>query len=137
LTDYIIDLIRIMLTGIPLYILARALLLWRRSRRLGARRGVKKVKLEYNKLREICLGLFVVFMMALMTFVLQGDYMAPEKMLAFGRNRLMFPGAMDCCSCGKEIGIQLDAFIFRPCCRFVLSSFSCLSTGRWILTILY
>ena len=89
MTDYIIDLIRIMLTGIPLYILARALLLWRRSRRLGARRGVKKVKLEYNKLREICLGLFVVFMMALMTFVLQGDYMAPEKMLAFGRNRLI------------------------------------------------
>lgn len=87
MTDYIIDLIRIMLAGIPIYVLARGLLLWRRAKRLGAKRGVKKVKLEYNKLREVSLGLFVLFMMALLTFVLQGEYAAPEKMLALAKAR--------------------------------------------------
>lgn len=87
-TDYIVDLIRIMLAGIPVYVLARGLLLLRRARRLGAKCGKKKVKLEYNKLRELCLGLFVLFMMALMTFVLQGEYTAPKQMMMLAKMRI-------------------------------------------------
>ena len=89
MTDYIMDLIRIMLTGIPIYLLARFLFLRRRAKRLGARSGVKRVKLKYNKLREVFLGLFVVFMMALLVFVWQGEYHSPQVMLRLARHRLM------------------------------------------------
>ena len=89
MTDYIMDLIRIMLTGIPIYLLARFLFLRRRAKRLGARSGVKRVKLKYNKLREVFLGLFVVFMMALLVFVWQGEYHSPQMMLRFARRRLI------------------------------------------------
>lgn len=88
MTDYILDLIRIMLTALPVYVLARVLLLRRRSRRLGAKVGVKRIKLEFNKLREVCLGLFVVFMLALMTFVFQGEYASLDRMVALARKRL-------------------------------------------------
>ena len=89
MTDYIMDLIRIMLTGIPIYLLARFLFLRRRAKRLGARSGVKRVKLKYNKLREVFLGLFVVFMMALLVFVWQGEYHSPKVMLRLARRRLI------------------------------------------------
>ena len=89
MTDYIMDLIRIMLTGIPIYLLARFLFLRRRAKRLGARSGVKRVKLKYNKLREVFLGLFVVFMMALLVFVWQGEYHSPQVMLRLARRRLI------------------------------------------------
>ena len=89
MTDYIMDLIRIMLTGIPIYLLARFLFLRRRTKRLGARSGVKRVKLKYNKLREVFLGLFVVFMMALLVFVWQGEYHSPKVMLRLARRRLI------------------------------------------------
>ena len=89
MTDYIMDLIRIMLTGIPIYLLARFLFLRRRAKRLGARSGVKRVKLKYNKLREVFLGLFVVFMMALLVFVWQGEYHSQQVMLRLARRRLI------------------------------------------------
>lgn len=89
MTDYIIDLIRIMLTGLPLYVIARCLLLKRRARRLEARYGQKKVKLKFNRLREVCLGLFVVFMMALLVFVWQGEYHSPKVMIALAKRRLI------------------------------------------------
>lgn len=85
---YIIYLILIMLAGIPVHVLLRVLLLGRRARKLGAKNGVRKVKLKFNKLREFCLGLFVVFMMALLVFVWQGEYAAPEEMLRLARMRL-------------------------------------------------
>lgn len=88
MTDYIFDLFRIMLTGLPIYILARLLLLRRRARRLGAKEGVKKFKLTFNRLREVCLGLFVVFMMALLVFVWQGQYHRPVVMLELAKERL-------------------------------------------------
>ena len=77
-----------MLSGLPVYVFARVILLRRRARRLGAKQGVKKVKLKFNKLREICLGLFVVFMMALLLFVWQGEYGTPEGMMRLAKNRL-------------------------------------------------
>ena len=73
MTDYILDLFRLMLAGIPIYVLLRILLLQRRARRFGEKAGVTKVKLRYNKLREFLLGLFAVFMMALLVFVWQGE----------------------------------------------------------------
>ena len=85
---YVMDLIRIMLMGMPVYVLARILFLYRRARRLGAKSGVKKVKLDIHKLRELCLGLFVVFMMALLVFVWQGEYHAPEVMLRAAKHRI-------------------------------------------------
>lgn len=88
MTNYVIDLIRLMIAGIPIYVLLRILLLHRRARRLGAKSGVKKVKLKYNKLREVFLGLFVVFMMALLVFVWQGEYHSPEVMLRIAKRRL-------------------------------------------------
>jgi glycopeptide antibiotics resistance protein len=88
LTDYILDLIRLMIAGIPIYVLLRILLLSRRARRLSAKGGGKKVKLKYNKLREIFLGLFAVFMMALFVFVWQGEYHAPKVMLQIAKHRL-------------------------------------------------
>lgn len=88
MTDYVIDLIRLMIAGIPIYVLLRIFLLRRRARMLGAKSGVKKVKLKYNKLREVFLGLFVVFMMALMVFVWQGEYHSPEVMLRIAESRL-------------------------------------------------
>ena len=88
MTDYILDLIRLMIAGVPIYVLFRLLLLSRRSRRLGARAGGRKVKLKYNKLREVCLGLFAVFMMALLVFVWQGEYHSPMVMLRIARHRL-------------------------------------------------
>jgi len=88
LTDYILDLIRLMIAGIPIYVLLRILLLRHRARRLSAKAGGKKVKLKYNKLREIFLGLFAVFMMALFVFVWQGEYHAPKVMLQIAKHRL-------------------------------------------------
>ena len=88
MTGYIVDLVFLMLTGIPIYVLVRIILLKRRARRLGAKSGVKKVKLKFNKLRELCLGLFVVFMMALLVFVWQGEYGTPKSMLRLARMRL-------------------------------------------------
>jgi len=95
LTDYLIDLIRIMLAGIPVYVLARILFLRRRARRLGAKAKITKVNLKYNKLRELCLGLFVVFMMALMAFVWQGEYHRPRTMIAMARHRLATGAGMN------------------------------------------
>lgn len=88
MTDYILDLIRLMIAGIPIYVLLRILLLRHRARRLSAKAGGKKVKLKYNKLREIFLGLFAVFMMALFVFVWQGEYHAPKVMLQIAKHRL-------------------------------------------------
>ncbi len=87
MTDYIMDLIRLMLAGIPVYVLLRVFLLHRRAKKLGAKAGVKKIKLKYNKLREVLLGLFVVFMMALLVFVWQGEYHSPGVMLRLARRR--------------------------------------------------
>ena len=78
----------LMLFGLPIYAFVRILLLRRRARRLGAKKGIKKEKLKFNKLREVCLGLFVVFMMALLVFVFQGEYSSPVKMLASAKHRL-------------------------------------------------
>ena len=88
LTDYVMDLIRIMLMGVPVYVTWRILFLRRRARKLGARSGVAKEKLRFNKLREVCLGLFIVFMMALLVFVWQGEYHSPKVMLRIARRRL-------------------------------------------------
>lgn len=88
MADYVIDLLRIMLSGIPAYVLARFLLLERRSRRLGAKNGVTKEKLRFHKLREFFLGLFVIFMMALLVFVWQGEYHSPGVMLRIAKNRI-------------------------------------------------
>lgn len=87
MTDYVIDLIRMMLTGIPVYILARYLQLHRRAGKLSARSGTK-VKLKFNWLREFFLGLFVVFMIALLAFVWQGEYSTPAAMIELARRRL-------------------------------------------------
>ena len=88
MTDYFIDLVRIMLSGVPVYALARILFLLRRARKLGAKAGVPKVKLRFHKLREIFLGLFVIFIMALLVFVWQGEYHSPRTMLQIARFRL-------------------------------------------------
>ncbi len=88
MTGYIFDLIRMMLMGLPVYIVLRYLLLLRRARRLGEKAGGRKVKLKFNKLREVFLGLFVVFMIALLAFVWQGAYAGPVDMLRYARYRL-------------------------------------------------
>ena len=85
---YTIRLICTMITCIPIYVLARIILLRRRARRLGAKAGVKKAKLEFNKLRELCLGLFVIFMIALFVFVWQGTLRPPMEALRFARFRI-------------------------------------------------
>lgn len=87
MTDYILDLIRMMLAGLPVYILARYLQLRRRAKRLSARSGTK-IKLKFNKLREFFLGLFVIFMIALLVFVWQGEYGTPIGMLRSAYRRL-------------------------------------------------
>lgn len=86
--EYVFDLIRLMAAGIPVYVLLRILFLLCRAKKMAAKAGVTKVKLRFHKLREFCLGLFVVFMMALLVFVWQGEYHSPRVMVALARRRL-------------------------------------------------
>lgn len=85
--EYIIDLICMMLALTPIYLAARYLQLRRRVRRLSAQSGTK-VKLKFNKVREISLALFAIFMVALLAFVWQGEYARVGSMLQLAKERL-------------------------------------------------
>lgn len=85
--DYIFDLIRMMLTGVPVYLTFRYLQIRRRVKRLSARSGVE-VKLVFNRIREVSLGVFAVFMIALLVFVWQGEYGSIPSMLRLAQERL-------------------------------------------------
>lgn len=87
---YVIRLFVTMLASLPFYVLFRYLVLTRRARRLGEKAGTAKVKLTFNKLRELCLGLFVVFMMALLVFVWQGSVHSPVVALRIVKRRLLY-----------------------------------------------
>ena len=88
MTDYIIDLLLIMMMGLPIYAIARAGLLYFRARSKGAKKNRKRIRVKVNKFREVCLGLFVVFMMALLCFVWHGYYGEPQTMLLRAKVRL-------------------------------------------------
>lgn len=85
--DYIFDLICMMLAVMPIYLAARYLQLRRRVKKLSARSGTR-AKLRFNKIREISLALFVVFMVALLAFVWQGEYGKIGSMLQLAQERL-------------------------------------------------
>lgn len=87
MTDYIFDLIRMMVAGMPVYIIARCIFVKHRLKKLEERTGIKRT-LEVNKPREICLGFFVLFMIALLVFVWQGEYGSPLKMIRLAGERI-------------------------------------------------
>lgn len=94
---YIQDLIWNMCMGIPIYIVVRGFILLGRIGRTngGTDSLIEKLK-SCNKLREVCLGLFVVFMMALLTFVWQGYYGNPIDMIRVARMRLRTREGINC-----------------------------------------
>lgn len=87
---YVFRLFVTMLASLPIYVLFRYLVLSRRARRLGEKAGTAKVKLTFNKLRELCLGLFVIFMMALLMFVWQGTIHSPAVALRIVKRRILY-----------------------------------------------
>ncbi|MCM1568990.1 MAG: VanZ family protein [Roseburia sp.] len=86
MVDYIVDLMRIMLAGLPGYLLLRAFWLkWRPGKR-GENTGTKECPVQYS--REIFMGIFVLFMLALVTFVCQGEYSSIPDMLKLAKERV-------------------------------------------------
>lgn len=97
MVDYIFDLLRIMLAGLPGYILLRVFWVkWRKRKRAHA--GTQESK-NGQCSREIFMGLFVLFMLALLTFVCRGEYSSIPEMLALAKERVE-----------KGIGINLVPF---------------------------
>ena len=85
---YTIRLICTMIVCLPFYALFRYLVLTRRASCLGKKTGTTKVKLTFNKLRELCLCLFVVFMIALLIFVWEGTIHSPIEALRIAKGRI-------------------------------------------------
>lgn len=72
-----------MVAGIPLYVVLRISFVRWRLRKLGI-----KEKPIFDKLRELFLGGFVLFMMALLVFVWQGVYRPLQELIPYVRDRI-------------------------------------------------
>lgn len=86
MVDYIVDLLRIMLAGLPGYVLLRILWLkWHGGKTEHAGREEGK---RGQSSREIFMALFVLFMLALLTFVCRGEYGSLPDMLRLAKERV-------------------------------------------------